>query len=79
MYKYEIWNESGLLYDSLKDSEATYYDYHEAQYEAKLYIQSEVADANIELEIAGAEPDVTEDDYWYKIVELDPDVYCEYE
>jgi hypothetical protein len=70
MYKYEIWNESGLLYDSLKNSEATYYDYHEAQYEAKLYIQSEVADA---------EPDVTEDDYLYKIIELDPDVYCEYE
>lgn len=67
MYKYEIWNESGLLYDSSKN-EGLYYDFHEAQSEAISYIQ---------LEVAEAETDITEDDYWYEIVELDPDVYRE--
>jgi hypothetical protein len=61
MYKYQIWCEAGLLYDSEENSQNIYDDPEEAEVDAK---------ADVESYIESAEFNATEEDYWYEIEEV---------
>jgi hypothetical protein len=61
MYKYQIWCESGLLYDSEENSEMIFDDFDEAESEAVDHVQSYFDEAESETE---------PDEYWYDIEEV---------
>lgn len=68
MYKYQIWSDAGLIYDSEEMSEMSYETYDEAEEEAKLDIKFRVNEHLADPDCIETREEL-EDDYWYEVID----------